>query len=677
MKSTIFTLIFTLTTFNISFAQDLSGKWKGSLKQGTDIFNFELILKKIDSIHYKCTTNIDVGGEYGVMNAKCSFIGQKLYFKENKIITNKSSKNQWCLKTAKLSYSITKEKHRLFGKWTGDCVPGTIELSKGKTENETLLKSSSLDKKTSEGNPKIDSIFSKWDNIYSPGCAIGIIKDGELIYSKGYGSANMEYDIPNSPTSVFRIGSTSKQFTAACIILLAEKGKLNLNDNLKSIFPDFPDYAEEIKVRHLLNHTSGIRDYLVLAYLKGLGRDDYYTDDDIMDWLVNQSDLNFKPGEEYLYSNSGYWLLGQIVNKISEMNMAEFAEKEIFEPLGMDNTHFHNDHTRIVENRASGYVPDNNGTYKISMTKLDMIGDDGIFTTIEDIKKWDDAYYESNVLSKEFWSMMTKQGILNNGEVIDYASGLFIGKYKGLKTVRHDGSFVGFKAELLRFPEQKLSIAIFANRRDANPSRMAEQIADIILNEKFIEEDINKDIKIDSPEKEFQLNQLVGNYEIQPGLITSLSIKNDSLNVLQIWNKSAYNIVKVSGNTYQIPGVKDLSFTFSNLTEGHTQTLSILEGVRETKAERKREVDVSGIDLNNYSGSYYSKELNVNYNFKVEDGILKVTMENNQSVMDLTISDLDEFTMGLLLIRFQRKGEVISGFELDFVRVENLKFEKK
>ena len=180
----------------------------------------------------------------------------------------------------------------------------------------------------------IDSIFTEWNKPDVPGCALGIIKEGQLIYSKGYGLANMEYNIPNSASSVFRIGSTSKQFTAACIVLLAEKNKLSLDDNLKSIFPDFPEYAEKITIRHLLNHTSGIRDYLQISYLKGLGDDDYYTDENVMKWLINQTELNFTPGEEYLYSNSGYWLLGQIVNKVSGMHMAEFAEKEIFEPLG-------------------------------------------------------------------------------------------------------------------------------------------------------------------------------------------------------------------------------------------------------------------------------------------------------------------------------------------------------
>ena len=524
----------------------------------------------------------------------------------------------------------------------------------------------------------IDSIFTQWNKTDVPGCALGIIKEGKLIYAKGYGMANMEYNIPNAATSVFRIGSTSKQFTAACIVLLAEQRKLNLEDKLNSFFPDFPEYAEKITVRHLLNHTSGIRDYLQISYLKGLGDDDYYTDDHVMKWLINQTDLNFTPGDEFLYSNSGYWLLGQIVKKVAGMNMAEFAMKEIFEPLEMNNTHFHNDHTQIVKNRASGYVPDNNGIYKISMTTLDMIGDGGIFTTINDIKKWDDAYYESAVLSRAFWNVMTQQGVLNNGEVIDYASGLMISKYKGLKTVSHGGAFVGFRAELLRFPEQKLSIAIFANRGDANPSRMANQVADVLLKGKLIEKVVKKDkkVKIDATEDEFQLSQLVGDYEIQPGVIVQLSIEDDSLHVLQSWNKSTYTILKVGGNTFQISGNKNIRFAFSNLKDGFTQTLTVLQGDSETMASRKKEFDTSGINLKDYLGSYYSEELDVNYNFEMENEILMVRIENTQSIFECTISDVDQISTELGLVRFQRKDGLISGFELDSGRVKNLKFKK-
>jgi len=331
----------------------------------------------------------------------------------------------------------------------------------------------------------IDNIFSEWDKAGVPGCALGIMKDGDLIYSNGYGLANLEYNIPNSPNSVFRIASTSKQFTAACIILLAEQKKLNLDNSLSQFFPDFPEYADKITIRHLLNHTSGIRDYLTLSWLKGLGNNDYYEDKDVMNWLVSQRDLNFKPGDEFLYSNSGYWLLGQIVNKVAGMNMAEFAKKEIFDRLNMTSTHFHNNHKQIVENRASGYVPTDGSSYQISMTTLDMIGDGGIFTTINDIKKWDDSFFDSSVLSKEFWTAMTQQGVLNNGEIIDYASGLGISEYKGLKKISHGGAFVGFRAEFIRFPEQHISIAIFANRGDANPTAKAYQVADIVLKENF------------------------------------------------------------------------------------------------------------------------------------------------------------------------------------------------
>ena len=526
----------------------------------------------------------------------------------------------------------------------------------------------------------IDSIFKEWNKTDVPGGSLGIIKEGQLIYAKGYGMANMEYDIPNSASSVFRIASTSKQFTAACILLLAEKDKLDLDDNLKSFFPDFPDYAENISVRHLLNHTSGIRDYLQIAYLKGLGDDDFYVDDNIMKWLVNQSDLNFPPGEEYLYSNSGYWLLGQIVQRVAGISMADFAQKEIFEPLEMNNTHFHNDHTQIVKNRASGYVPVEKGNFKISMTTLDMIGDGGIFTTINDIKKWDDAFYNSTVLSQAFWQEMTKQGLLNNGEVIDYASGLMIGKYKGLKTIRHGGSFYGFRAELLRFPEQKLSIAIFANRGDANPSRMANQVANILLKDKLIEEVVIKDHKVetDVSEEEFQRSQFVGSYEIQAGVVVRLSIKNDSLNVLQTWDKSTYNIIKISGNTFQIPEDKTISFTFSNLKDELTQRLTIIQDGTETIVPRKKEIEFSGIDLNDYSGSYYSKELDVTYNFEVENGILKAGIQDKQSLMDCNMSEIDQFTMELLgLVRFQRTDGRVSSFKLDSGRVKNLYFEKK
>ena len=525
----------------------------------------------------------------------------------------------------------------------------------------------------------IDSVFLEWNKDNVPGCALGIMKDGQLIYSRGYGLANMEYGIPNSAASVFRIGSTSKQFTAACIVLLAEQGKLSLDDTLRSFFPDFPEYAEKITVRHLLNHTSGIRDYLQLTYLKGLRDDDFYLDADVMKWLTNQDDLNFAPGDEFLYSNSGYWLLGQIVNRVAGKNMAEFAREAIFMPLGMVDTHFHNDHKQIVKNRASGYAPKEKGDFEISMTTLDMIGDGGIFTTINDIKKWDDAFYASAVLSRSFWEEMTRQGVLNNGEVIDYASGLEIGTYKGMNTIRHGGAFVGFRAELLRFPEEHLSIAIFANRADADPWAKAEQVAGLLLKDKLVEpEEANEEIaQTVAPAPEFQLSQLVGNYEVQPGMNLNLTLVNDSLRALQTWNNASYPIVRTNHNTFQVPDNASIRFEFSDLEAGYAQTLAVWQGDTETKIKRKKEFDASGLDMGQYAGSYYSKELDVSYHFKMEDGILKAQIEDKSAAMACTPSDVDQFTTELGLVRFQRTDGKISGFELDSGRVKNLKFQRK
>lgn len=528
---------------------------------------------------------------------------------------------------------------------------------------------------------EIDKIFSEWNKPDAPGCALGVIKDGKLIYSRGYGVANFEYNIPISDSSVFRIGSTSKQFTAACIILLAQQGKLDLDNTLDKYYPDFPDYAKKITIRHLLHHTSGIRDYLMVSLLKGIRDDDYYTDKELMSWMINQSDLNFDPGEEHLYSNTGYWLLGQIVNKAAGMSMAEYAKKEIFQPLGMTNTHFHDDHTLIVKNRAIGYTQGDNDDYKIYTTTLDIIGDGGIFTTVRDIKKWDDAFYNSKVLNKEFWEMMTKGGKLNNGDTIDYACGLLVTEYKGLKEIRHGGAFVGYRAEIVRFPEQHLSVVVLANREDADPTRKAHKVVDVLLKDKLKVDKKTIDNEESEPIVEenttvYDLSQLVGSYEIQPGLQMNMSIKEDSLHVLQQWNGSEYNIARTVGNTYQIPNVTSLSFTFSDLQEDQTQSLKIIQNGEATVCKRKNEVDKTLIKTADYIGDYYSKELDVTYHVSAKGEGLLVSIKDNEP-MELELYDKDQYTSMVGLFRFQRVGEKLTGFQLDAGRVKNLKFAKQ
>ncbi|WP_181040026.1 serine hydrolase domain-containing protein [Aureitalea marina] len=525
----------------------------------------------------------------------------------------------------------------------------------------------------------IDEVFTTLISPQSPGASLGVFKDGQLVYGKGYGLANMEYDIPNDTQSVFRIGSTSKQFTAACVVLLAQQGKLSLEDPLSKHFPEFPDYADRITIRQLMNHTSGIRDYLQISYLRGMSEDDFYTDQEIMRWLVNQTDLNFEPGSEFTYSNSGYWLLGQLVNKVSGKNMAQFAQAEIFEPLGMTATHFHNDHQAIVKNRASGYAPTTDGGYQISMTTLDMIGDGGIFTSIEDILKWDNEYYERKLLNDAFWKEMTTTGKLSNGEDTEYGGGLFMEEYKGLRTISHGGAFVGFRAELLRFPDQKVSVAIFANRGDANPSTMAQEIADIILKDQFKDLPSEAVAEVENPpmdEAEMELDQLVGTYEVEPGVEVVFSISNDSLHAKQKWNGSEYNLYRETGNRFKMKGQDGLSFTFTDLKDGLAQELTVMQGNRPTQVKRKEEKDLSGVNPNDYIGTYFSPELEVNYIFELKDGQLVARVGNGEE-HNCTLSDVDIYTGRMGTYRFQRTIGQVSGMELDSGRVINVKFEKK
>src|SRR5262245_58448851 len=317
-------------------------------------------------------------------------------------------------------------------------------------------------------NAKVDAIFAQYDKPDSPGCALGVIKDGKLVYARGYGMANLEHGVPNGPKLVYDIGSTSKQFAAASVLLLAQQGKLSLDDDARKHIPELPAYQKPITVRHLLHHTSGLRDYLTLFSLAGVNFDDTTTEKDALDIIIRQKALNFTPGDEWLYSNSGYFLLSIIIKRASGKSFAEFAKENIFDPLGMKHTLILNDHKKIVPMRATGYSPNPHGGFQIEMSNFEQTGDGAVQTSIEDLLLWDQNFYEPKVGGKAFLEQIQTVGALNNGEKLDYATGLIIGEYKGLRRVSHGGSWAGYRAELARFPEQKFLVACLCNLSRTN-----------------------------------------------------------------------------------------------------------------------------------------------------------------------------------------------------------------
>lgn len=338
---------------------------------------------------------------------------------------------------------------------------------------------------------KVDELFKQWDRDDSPGAAVGIFKDGRIIYARGYGMANLEYSLAWSPQTPSRTGSISKQFIAMCIAMLIEQEKLSLDDDIRKYIPDWPEYNGPITLQHFLYHTSGVREYLTLVELMGKpeGSGYIYTPNELVRTLSRQKELNFKPGEMYSYSNSGYFLLSEIVSRVSGMKTSAFAQKYIFDPLEMHNTHFHDDPNLIVKNRAYGYSPKEGGGYRIDILRLKVIGDLGVFTTIEDFLKWDRNFYD-NKLGKDtqnLINMMLTQGKLNNGEVLPYAFGLRISQYGGLRTISHGGSAVGYQAQYMQFPDQRFSIVILSNLSNFRTGQIARKIADLYLTDQFTE----------------------------------------------------------------------------------------------------------------------------------------------------------------------------------------------
>ncbi len=337
------------------------------------------------------------------------------------------------------------------------------------------------------GRSDVDTIFAEYDRTASPGCSLGVIQDGEFIYRRGYGAANLEHGIPLDADTVFRTGSVAKQFTGMLILLLDEAGALTLDDDLRKWIPEMPDLGP-ITIRHLLHHTSGLRDYLVLTELAGYREQEFYSAEQLLGLLGRQRALNFAPGEEFKYSNTGYFLLGLIAERASGKDMHDLGEELIFGPLGMANSQFYVDTTQIVPRRASGYAPTDGG-FVISMTTLPIVGDGSVFTSVNDLLAWDRNSYDNRLGNgdPELIERWLTPGRLNSGEVagshasIGYAAGIITKQWRGVHEVGHGGGFVGFRAEVVRYPEHRIGVITLCNLATARAHRLARQVAAVFL----------------------------------------------------------------------------------------------------------------------------------------------------------------------------------------------------
>jgi CubicO group peptidase (beta-lactamase class C family) len=337
---------------------------------------------------------------------------------------------------------------------------------------------------------RVDKLFAQWDKPDSAGCALGLVKDGKLIYARGYGMADLEHGVPISPRSAFDVASISKQFTAMAVLLLVQRGKISLDDDASKYVPEMPNYGVPITLRHLLYHTSGLRNHFLLNQLSGWRWGDLETRGDALAMVARQKELNFNPGDEHSYTNTGYFLLGETVKRVSGVTLREFADQKIFKPLGMNDTLIHDDVSLIIKNRAWGYNADKHGGWVNNITRAEDVGGSNLYTSIEDLARWDQNFYDWKVGGEAVGEQMLKPGTLNSGRQIGYAAGLRLGDYKGLKLVWHAGSSTS-RSEYLRFPDQRFSVFCLCNSGAIDPSTLARQVADIYLGDLLKPEPVN------------------------------------------------------------------------------------------------------------------------------------------------------------------------------------------
>jgi CubicO group peptidase (beta-lactamase class C family) len=529
---------------------------------------------------------------------------------------------------------------------------------------------------------QVDKVFAKWDSTVSPGCALSVIKEGQIIYKRGYGMADLDHDIPITPETVFHVASISKQFTAAAIILLAQEGKISLDDDVRKYITELPDFGVGITIRHLIHHTSGLRDQWSLLGLAGWRYSlDLITDEDVLDVISRQKELNFTPGAEYVYCNTGFTLLAQIVKRVSGESLREFTLKRIFQPLGMKSTHFRDDHAEVVKNIAYGYVDGEGGaTYRLSVTNFDTVGATSLLTTVEDMAHWDENFYHPKVGGPEFLKQQLEDGKLNSGKSISYAFGLSLGKYRGLPTVGHSGADAGYRADFLRFPEQRFAVACLCNKGETNPGELTQRVADIYLATEFREP---------APVRSAAMPKSVPVAAERLAQYPGLYFKKDDERVVRVMVKAGKASLAFSGGGgREMTALSESRFgladrpgelTFAGTGDGPAQRLSIQfpGSTKPDVYERVAEFLPTPNELAAFAGSYVSQELDPIYRIVVENSSLVLKrLKSKPETLEPTLADTFWGLNGDL--HFQHgPGGKITGFTLNAGRVKNFHFVKQ
>ena len=568
----------------------------------------------------------------------------------------------------------------LFTLASGDAAEYMIEVapfSKDEPRGNYELRVEKINQAARTPNEKVDQLFTVWDSDQTPGAAVAVVKDGVLIYKKGYGMANLEYGIPITPASVFHVASVSKQFTVFAVLLMEKQGKLSLDDDVRKYLPEVPDFGKTITLRHLASHTSGLRDQWDLLVMAGWRMDDVITKEHILKMVIRQKELNFNPGEEFSYCNTGFTLLAEVVSRLSGKTFAEFTQDNIFKPLKMTRTLFFDDHQKIVKQRAYSYNTDSSG-YKKSVLNFANVGATSLFTTAEDLHLWALNFSAPKVGSADIINKMNTLAKLNNGKTFGGALGQFTGNYKGLNEIQHGGADAGYRSFLTRFPDEKFAVIVLSNAAEFNAGSMAHKIVDIYLADKLkVEPRPGEEKAVNTKELIIDpkiLSSYVGDYELQPGMVFSIAERDGRL-FAQPPGGSMDPLRPVSQTEFKMTSA-DVTLSFVPSGEGKIEVLRVKHGDQMDDAIRVKPFDKASVKVAEFSGRFHSEELATEYQL-TEVGTKLIMKHSRVSDIELSPEKKDVFSSSLGNIEFVRDAnKAITGFKITSGRVRNLRFKK-
>lgn len=521
-------------------------------------------------------------------------------------------------------------------------------------------------------NTTVDRLFAQWDKPDSPGCALAVLRDGRIIYERGYGQATLEYDSPITPATIFHVASISKQFTAFAVALLAQEGKLALDDDLRKYIPELPPFGHTITLRHCIHHTSGLRDQWNLVIAAGWRMSDVITTSDILELVQHQQELNFLPGAEYSYCNTGYTLLAQTVARVSGMPFRDFCAQRIFQPLKMHDTHFHDDCEEVVRQRAYSYFSSEKGQFRNAVLSYSNAGGTSLFTTVEDLARWDQNFYDASVGGREVIDQMHVRGKLNDGTSLSYAFGLSIGEYRGLRIVEHAGGDAGFRCMLTRFPDQHFSVAVLGNVAGMDPGKLVRQVADNYLADEF--KQASEPATLAKPAvtgMETPSTRAGIYYAAATSEILLLEVRDGKLVI-----PNGPELVPLAPGRYGLANDPAVEFHFVTVKEAQ-QVHKIRSTGKPIIYEALPGVHPTADQLAEYAGKYYSPELDVIYTVLVNEGQLLLHQRKyGDAPMQPAFADAFKCAAmnGTLDLLFHRRDDWVSGFKLSTGNLRNLRF---